>query len=207
MFRQIVLPSALLAVLALFGAVAQADTAESEPHAVVEQVTETIMEKVQAYARGDLSGQAYEQAISEALEPVVDFPFIARVVMGNHGEGASEEQIRTFAEEFKRGLVTTYSRGLASYASSTIRLRGPNESTEGKNRVSVHQEVRDGSESHRLSYTMMRNRAGEWKVTNVILDGVNLGQSFRSQFNQSMRQYGNDIDKVIANWIDDADDI
>lgn len=37
-------------------------------------------------------------------------------------------------------------------------------------------------------------------VENVIVNGLNLGKTFRSQFDQSVQQYGGDFDLVIDNW-------
>jgi phospholipid transport system substrate-binding protein len=34
----------------------------------------------------------------------------------------------------------------------------------------------------------------------VIVNGLNLGSTFRTQFEQSAQQYGGDLDQVIANW-------
>jgi phospholipid transport system substrate-binding protein len=67
------------------------------------------------------------------------------------------------------------------------------------NRVNVLQEVRSNEGLTKVSYTLVRNRAGQWKMINVVLNGVNLGKTFRGQFSQAMQQHG-DIDKVIANW-------
>ena len=41
---------------------------------------------------------------------------------------------------------------------------------------------------------------GQWKVINVIINGINLGKTFRGQFTQSSLKNDGDIDKVIASW-------
>ena len=51
---------------------------------------------------------------------------------------------------------------------------------------------------------MAKNKSGEWKLINVVLNGVNLGKSFRDQFAQAMKQNDNNIDKVIATWAQKA---
>ena len=49
--------------------------------------------------------------------------------------------------------------------------------------------------------TMAKNRnTGEWKLINVVLNGINLGKTFRSQFAQAYKQYGGNLDKVIDHW-------
>jgi phospholipid transport system substrate-binding protein len=47
---------------------------------------------------------------------------------------------------------------------------------------------------------MRKNAAGEWKVSNVIIEGINLGQTYRSQFASAADQNRGDVDKVIAGW-------
>jgi len=195
----------------LAGAVGLAGAAEVDPkkdtaHEVVEEATEVMFKLVREHKGGRDDRQAYFDAIKDVLEPVVDFSFIARNVMGSHREDASDDQIEAFTEVFKRGLVETYARGIANYTDSEITIQSPKEEDKDSRRVSVNQDVRHDGSRYRLSYTMAQNRAGEWKLINLVLDGVNLGQSFRSQFNQAMRQHSNDIDKVISNWLDEVEE-
>jgi phospholipid transport system substrate-binding protein len=41
-------------------------------------------------------------------------------------------------------------------------------------------------------------------VVNVIVNGINLGLTFRNQFDQSMRDNNRDYDAVIRNWSPDV---
>ena len=49
-------------------------------------------------------------------------------------------------------------------------------------------------------YDMYLNDLGEWKLINIIINGVNLGLTFRNQFYSLMKKE-NDLDKVIGKWI------
>ncbi len=192
---------ALVALMAVFAGTVRADE-NPGPQELVEQTTDRLLAIVREH-RGDTESEAFYSKVTEVLDPVVDFAFIARVVMGDHADKASAEQMAAFKSTFKDSLVKTYSRGIEGYVDSRVRVLPLSEELGDRRRVSINQEVRDGSSVYRLSYTMARNRAGEWKLINVVLDGVNLGQSFRSQFAQAMRQH-DDLDKVIANWLADA---
>jgi phospholipid transport system substrate-binding protein len=68
-------------------------------------------------------------------------------------------------------------------------------------RVTVDQEVSDKGNTHKLSYTLKQGDGGEWKLINVVLNGVNLGESFTSQFDQAMIKNDKNIDKVIETWL------
>jgi len=50
-----------------------------------------------------------------------------------------------------------------------------------------------------VSYTMVQ-LDGQWKLRNVIINGINVGKLFRDQFADSMQRNGNDLDKTIDGW-------
>src|SRR5690554_1073127 len=67
-------------------------------------------------------------------------------------------------------------------------------------RASVNMEVRSNSGNvYPVTYTMA-NIDGQWKVRNVIVEGINIGLLFRDQFAQAMQTHRNNLDAVIDNW-------
>lgn len=203
-FSQRVLQSvfSVAAVLALGlqdSALAQAPEQSAHEFAgnVKDQLLEVISKKEELEQQG---GQAkYVEAVKNVLVPVVDFEFIARGVMGGHAGKASPEQREKFAEKFKRSLVNTYAKGLAGYGDYDITVVPPEEDLSGQRTVGVWLNVSNGDITHRLAFTTKLNREGEWKVTNMILNGVNLGKAFRGQFESAVKQHGS-IEAAIENW-------
>lgn len=183
---------------------AAVDPKEESPHRLVEEVTREMFAIVEEYNGGQNDSEQYHKEITRLLEPVVDFDFIARAVMGGYRKDASDEQARRFAQIFKKGLVETYAKGIAGYVDSEVKVLPPSKEDANKRRISVYQEVRHEGSVHQLSYTMVQNRADEWKLINLVLDGVNLGKSFRSQFQQAAKQQNGNLDKVINNWLDEV---
>ena len=47
---------------------------------------------------------------------------------------------------------------------------------------------------------MARDKEGAWQMRNLVVENVNLGQVYRSQFESSARRFEGDLDKVIDNW-------
>lgn len=174
---------------------------EGTAHSVVERVTDkliTVTREEKNLLESD--PKAYYGKVKSVLEPVVDFDFIARNVMGPYWESASAEQRRQFVETFKNGLVETYAKGMANYADLKIKVLQPANGSEGERRVGVVQEITGPDGTNRVSYTMAMNRQGEWKLINMVLNGVNLGKTFRNQFAQAAKQRDGNLDAVIANW-------
>jgi len=176
---------------------AQADA--SDPYQLVQKVTGQLVSAAQAHNKG--GGQDdFDREVMAALEPVVAFDYIARVVMGEHYKAASAEQREAFAKKFKAGLVVTYAKGIATYADSNIKTLAPAQPVGENRRVTVEQDVEHEGSKHKLSYTMQKNRDGQWKLTNLILNGVNLGRSLSGQFQQLANKYKGDVEQIIRHW-------
>ncbi len=70
-----------------------------------------------------------------------------------------------------------------------------------QSRVSVKQLVfHEGVEPYVLMYQMGRSQSGQWQLRNIIIEDVNLGEIYRSQFESAAREYDGDLDQVIDNW-------
>jgi phospholipid transport system substrate-binding protein len=190
--------SAIVAV----GAKAQAG---SEPQKIVEEVTQELFSEVKRFKNNELSEEAYFKSVQSTLDNVVNFSFIAANVMGQQAYSkATAAQRQAFANVFREGLVKSYSKGISGYANSEVKVVSVNPDKNNAKRVTVQQEVSDNGTVHKLDYTMVQGKSGEWKVINVTLNGVNLGMSFSSQFKSAARKHSNDLDKVIANWLADV---
>ncbi|WP_346839310.1 ABC transporter substrate-binding protein [Microbulbifer sp. SAOS-129_SWC] len=175
-------------------------SAAQNPYTMIEGVSQNLLGVIRTNAQYlNSDPKRYYSAVESVLTPVVDFDFIARGVMGRYAKQATAAQRARFSHAFRSDLVATFARGVASFGSMDVKVVNPGSAPSG-NRVNVLQEVRSKEGVTKVSYTLVRNRAGQWKLINVILNGVNLGKTFRSQFAQSMQTHGGDIDKVIASW-------
>ena len=193
----------ILASLLVFSGFTRAAESLSEhsAHGIVKGVQDQLLETIHGEDNIAVNDEAaYLKQVKKILTPVVDFRYIARGVMGGYAKQASKEQRENFADVFQYGLVSTYAKGMASYADQTISILPPKGDISGQKTISVLQEVRGEDGVNRVSYTMKLNRAGEWKLVNVVLNGINLGITFRTQFYQAMKKRSGDIELVIAEW-------
>ena len=138
-------------------------------------------------------------SIANVLAPAVDYRAIAKGVMAKYYRRAEPEQFDAFVGVFRDSLVQAYTKALVTFAVDSYSLqRNPGEDGRaGREKVWV--KVYADNSVYDIHYTMS-TKSGPWKVTNVVLDGVNLGLAFRNQFATAMRQYGNNMDLVIDNW-------
>ncbi|MNZ92715.1 Toluene tolerance, Ttg2 [compost metagenome] len=76
----------------------------------------------------------------------------------------------------------------------------PTSGKQDPERTAVNMEIRGSSGAiYPVQYTMV-NQAGNWRLRNVIINGINIGKLFRDQFAESMQKNGNDLEKTIASW-------
>jgi len=209
------LAATLFAQLAAAAAAAVPNTAQQ----VVSQTTDQVMAVVsEAGTYADEDPERYYRQIQAILDPVVDFRGFARSVMGPYatseryrlldeaGRARLRDQLDRFTEVMREGLVRTYSKGLLAYGSARIEVEVPAGEAD-TDRVAVRQMVYgDQPEPYVLIYQMGRAKSGEWQLRNIIIEDVNLGEIYRSQFEAAARKYDGDLDQVIVNWTTDTEE-
>ena len=170
-------------------------------HEVIQQTTDELLADLKANKEQyQQDPSAFYEALNDILGPVVDAEGISRSIMTvKYSRNASPEQMTRFQENFKRSLMQFYGNALLEYNNQQIRVL-PASGRQDPERTSVGMEVtgRQG-EIYPVSYTMVNN--GEWRVRNVIINGINIGKLFRDQFAEAMQRNGNDLDKTIDGWV------
>jgi len=168
----------------------------------VEKVHEDIVLVVRA-KQGiyEENPEEFIKAISLALQPLVDFKRISKNVMGRHYKDANKQQIEKFNKVFKESLLETYSKTLAEFRDEEIIVSSKVKKSPKGNREKVSLQIVTSTKIYPAIYDMYLNKQGEWKLINIIINGVNLGITFRNQFYSLMEKEGNDLDLVIEKWV------
>jgi phospholipid transport system substrate-binding protein len=183
-------------------------------HDVVRDASERVMAVVaEAEDYADKDPERYYTEIQGILDPVIDFRGFARGVMGPYGSSeryrsldeAGRAQLRgqldRFAEVMRQGLVRTYGKGLLAFGGSRIEVSEAAPGEAEMSRVSVKQLVfSPGAEPYVLMYQMGRDKDKRWKLRNIIIESVNLGEIYRSQFEAAARKHDGDLNAVIDGW-------
>ena len=182
---------------------AESDPAiESGPFEKIEQVTAELLLVIADHAEGFPENEPqYFQALNTLLEQHIDFNYIAKSVMGRSAKSATGEQRVEFATKFRNGLIETYGRGLIGYGDEKIVLLNKAPLKPGQRMVSVKQEIQAEGAVYPMEYSMaLSKKTGQWKAINVVINGINMRNIFRSQFANAVQRAGGDIDVVIADW-------
>nr|WP_304102202.1 ABC transporter substrate-binding protein [Marinobacter antarcticus] len=151
----------------------------------------------------DRDPDAFYQSMDDALEGFVDFRRIAARVMGRYARQTTPEQRDEFVTKFKRSLFDSYAQALVSAEDFKIKVNDATINPQDDNRASVAMEVITASGNrHAVTYSMYRKEGGSWMMENVIVEGVNIGLSFRDRFTQEMEANRGQVQAVIDGWTD-----
>lgn len=183
--------------------------AETPPDQVVQQITDRMIALIlQERPRFDREPQHFYQAVDQLMTPASDFDRIAKGVMGKYYRQASDAQRQRFAVVFKERMLQTYAKAFMSFDNQKIvvlpyRPQPGDEPGQASVMMEVHGQ--DGT-VYPITYSMLLGDARQWRVQNVIVNGINLGLTFRSQFASSMDRKQN-IDQVIDGWSAELDEV
>tara|TARA_Y100001970_G_scaffold62832_1_gene80333 strand:- start:4187 stop:4795 length:609 start_codon:yes stop_codon:yes gene_type:complete len=145
--------------------------------------------------------ELFIQEISNAFSPIVDFNRISRNVMGKYYKVSTATQRERFSEAFRTSLLNTYSKTLIEFKDERIIVLPPKKTSKSPDRVKVHIEIITSSKKYPGVYSMYLDKNNEWKIINIVVNGINLGLTFRSQFYSLMEKNNNDISATIDKWI------
>jgi phospholipid transport system substrate-binding protein len=161
----------------------------------------TLIEDSRDWAKDD--PERFYREVEQRLRPVVDFDSFSRSVMAVHYRDASDAQRQRFADTFRWGLVRTYALALTEFNDGEVVVVPPDRPPRSERRRTVKMEIRTSSgEVYPVLYSMGLGKDGVWRVRNIIVNGINMGLTYRSQFASAMndQQYGGDMDRVIDAW-------
>ncbi|MGH8087002.1 MAG: MlaC/ttg2D family ABC transporter substrate-binding protein [Stenotrophomonas sp.] len=195
------LASALLATLpsASFAQATPAAAAAPQGQAgkvVLDASTRILTTLQQRRAEFDKNPAALRSYIDSELNRTFDRDYAARLVLGANARGASDADVKLFADAMADNLMQRYGSALLTIQGKpSFRLKGE-QPLPGNRGVKVATELlRAGSESTPVEY-LMRNVNGQWKIFDVNIEGLSYVQTFRTQFDGPLRQKGI---KAVAN--------
>lgn len=195
------------------------------PNDIVRQITDELVVEIEK-ARDYYADQPerFYETVDGIISPSIDYRSFSRAVMGRYGTSAyyrelgTEEQkqefkgqVLRFTDAVKERMVRTLSKGLMTFSGERIEVLPPDPTAQQRidkrQSVSVTQLIyRDLEAPLEVQFKLRPNKAGEWRMINVVLNNINLGKQYRTEFSSKLKDFDGDIDKVIDYWRNVEDD-
>ncbi len=203
------MPKFLMKCLLLFTTFVSVSVfANTEGAQDVEEARNTVVRIVEAF-RDDIVAdkemlaedpRLLEERVNLILDEVVDFDDFSKKVMGKYYRRASEDQRNQFAIVTRDTLLKTYGASLLELDADRINVLPLGPQGRGREtKVDVDFQMEAGGLLN-ISFYMQQGAQNNWTLSNVVINNINFGLTFRKQFEVMMQQNRNDVDAAISAW-------
>ncbi|MBS0225282.1 MAG: ABC transporter substrate-binding protein [Proteobacteria bacterium] len=133
---------------------------------------------------------ALSSFVNSEFNQMFDRDYAAKLVLGRHARGASPADVSAFSTALGDNLMQRYGSSLLDFNTKLtprVKSEAPLPNNMG---VRVNSElVRGGGDPVPVTY-LMHQVGGQWKVFDVMVEGVSFVQTFRNQFDAPLSQKG-----------------
>ena len=176
--------SGMAGLLLLLGGVAVqpavAGGATEAMRSTIDEVLKIIQDKeLKQPARAEERRQRLEQVVGDRF----DYQEMSRRALGAHWNTLSDKDKQEFVALFKTLLTNSYADKIEAYSGEGVKYI--NERTE-KDYAEVRTKVLTGKIEIPLDYRLI-NKGTDWRVYDVVVDGVSLVNNYRGQFSKILR--------------------
>ena len=181
----------------LFNPVLASDNALTDPNKVLHLLSDSTFSRLNSEkSRLKTEPKYIKVIIEEELLPYFDYKYAAYSVIGSNLKTTTAEQRNNFVDAFRSYLVNAYGHILFKYDKQTLTILD-NKNFKGKKIISIPVKMRDNNgQVTQLDFKLRKNKkTGEWKVFDVIAEGISMLDTKRSEFSALIQKKG--IDEVI----------
>jgi phospholipid transport system substrate-binding protein len=191
MLRRSLLP----ATLALLLGVAEAQlpaAAEADPAALITDLGNRAL----AVLGKDVSPRQREARFRQLFDQDFDVPTIAHFVLGRYWRTATKAEQQEFVRLFAAYIALAYSNRLAQYSGETLRVLGSRPELDGS--IVSSEIVRTGGAQPAKVDWRLRSNGGTYKITDVIVDGISMAVTQRSEFASVIQRHGGEVGGLLS---------
>jgi phospholipid transport system substrate-binding protein len=166
----------------------EAEKPAADGREVVEKLQSALLDAMKDGPRLGFKGR------HDFLDPVIrssfDLPLIARISVGRYWSDFTEDQKAAMVGRFSELSVATYASRFDKFSGETFEVDSENPLKEGQVLVKTRLKKSNG-ETVRLDYVLLLGE-GQWRIINVIADGVSDISLKRGQYTSIIKRDGFD---------------
>jgi len=168
----------LLAVFLILPLQVHADGAK----ATIETQIDKMLVKMKEPAFKELSRDAKLAEVRKVINEVFDYQELSRRTLGRDWKKFKPEQQTEFVDLFSKLLENVYADRVLAYTHEKIEFGKETELKKG--RMEVESYIITLDKTKVPLFYRMSNRTGQWRVYDVVIEGVSMIKNYRGQFRQ-----------------------
>ncbi|MDF2367674.1 phospholipid-binding protein MlaC [Sneathiella sp.] len=164
--------------------------AETKEQAALTMVKGIGDEAVATLADKSLSEEQKQDRFETFLDSSFDMKRIGRFVLGQYWRDATSAEQTEFLKVFRDYMVTSYAEKIGSYSGENLEIKDAT-SLNDKESLVHSVIVRPSGPPIKLDWRVRKTNDGE-KIVDVIIEGISMAQTHRSEFASVVSQSGVD---------------
>lgn len=192
---------ALSAALLVFAAtpVSAASTASTPAAVFVQKLGDTAL---MSLTSKKMNRSTRETRVRDILQKNFDIAAIGKFALGTHWREISDAQRAEYMKLFENMIVQTYTTRFEDYAGQTLKVSGATASGASDSLVDSQVIQKDGPPIN-LQWRV-REKDGGMRVVDVVVEGVSMSVTQRSDFSAVIQNGGGKIDALLTSMRDRA---
>lgn len=153
---------------------------------------------VAALTNPALSESDRQATLTALINNGFEIDTIGRLALGRHWKTATEEQRAEFRALFQSYVTSATIKRLAGYSGEVLEL-GKARLAGKRELVSIPSEIRSpGSKGIKVEWRLRRSADSDWRIIDVVIEGVSMLQTHRAEFDAVIRKGGVGVEGLLA---------
>lgn len=173
-------------------AVALSPCAFAGPATPEEMIRSTSVKVIEVLADKSKTTEEKKTILDGYLDTCCDFVTISKLVMAKNWRSLKEDQQTEFTGLFRKYLVATYGDAIENYTGETVEVLSGRKEVRDDYTVMTKIARGGGQADLLVDYRLRKGADGEWKIIDVIAEGISMVSNLRSQFQEVISREGTD---------------
>ncbi len=143
-----------------------------------------------------ISVDEQEQRFRKIMSDYVAFNSVARWVLGRHWRRADDAQQARYFKVFEDLMVATYAHRFRNYGGEKLEISATRDIDKDQWLVQSHVR-RPGADKELRVDWRVRRTGDRFRVIDIMVEGLSMAQTQRSEFASAMRNNGGDLDALL----------
>jgi len=158
----------------------------------VRQYVDGVASQTLSVISGGGTKETKKQALEKIFAAQVDIPWVGRFVLGRFWRDATPAQRSNYLKEYKSFLLANYATRFAQYSSGTYKITSATDDGDAQYTVSMTMAGADQSQPVQVDYKIHVMEDGKLRLFDVVVEGVSMITTQRSEFASVLGQKGLD---------------
>jgi len=184
---------AVILVLIVVSVAAGAATGTDDARQFVDSVGKRVLDVVNASGG---SGDQKQKQLQQMFVETVDIPWMGQFVLGPTWQKATPEQRDRYLQAYREYLLAHYTTNFADYTGANYTITDVKSEEDGRVTINMQIKTSDQSQDTLAGYRLRKDDKGQFRIIDIIVEGVSLITTQRSEFSAVVQR--GSIDTLIT---------